>query len=166
MAKTERNRLAEGNRALYFDDLTVGDEFTTGRRTVTEADITNFAGLSGDFNPIHTDEVFAAESLFGTRVAHGLLVVSMATGLRQQTGLFTSTLRALLEIRSWKFLGPVRAGDTISVVVGIEELKPTSKPDQGVVVQSVSVLNQNGDTVQRGELVTLMKTRLADDQRD
>src|SRR4051794_8562639 len=100
--------------ALYFEDLSEGDSWTSARRTVTEADIAAFAGVSGDFNPIHTDEIFAAGTAFGTRVAHGALVLSIATGLRQQSGLFNGTLRALVEIRGWKFLAPVRAGDTIA----------------------------------------------------
>lgn len=149
----------EGRAALFYDDLTVGDSWTSARRTITEADISSFAGVSGDFNPLHTDEVFAAGTAFGTRVAHGALVLSIATGLRQQTGLFNGTLKALLEIRGWKFLAPVRAGDTIAAVTTIAELKPTSKPDQGVVVQKVDVVNQAGETVQTGELVTLMRKR-------
>lgn len=148
-----------GRGALFYDDLSVGDSWTSARRTVTEADIAAFAGVSGDFNPLHTDEVFAAGSAFGTRVAHGALVLSIATGLRQQSGLFNGTLRALLEIRSWKFMAPVRAGDTIVAVTTIAELKPTSKSDQGIVVQRVDVVNQSGDTVQSGELVTLMRSR-------
>lgn len=149
----------ERRGALFYDDLKVGDSWTSARRTITEADIASFAGVSGDFNPLHTDEVFAADTAFGTRVAHGALVLSIATGLRQQTGLFNGTLKALLEIRGWKFMAPVKAGDTIAAVTTIVELKPTSKPDQGVVVQRVDVVNQQGDTVQSGELVTLMRTR-------
>jgi acyl dehydratase len=101
---------------LYFEDVEVGFRFETPRRTVTEADLVAFSGISGDFNPLHTDSIFAARSIYGERVAHGALVLSLATGLRQRTGLFDGTLMGLLEIRSWRFAAPVRIGDTIRVV--------------------------------------------------
>jgi acyl dehydratase len=148
-----------GRRPLFFDDLSVGDSWTSGRRTVTEADIVQFAGVSGDFNPLHTDAVFAAETIYGRPIAHGALVLSIATGLRQQMGLFNGTLKGLLEIRSWRFLAPVMPGDTIEAVTTIEELRSTSKPGQGVVLQRVDVNNQRDETVQSGELVTLMLSR-------
>jgi len=144
---------------LYFGDLDVGMHWTSGRRTVTEADIVLFAGVSGDFNPLHTDEVFAADGPYSGRVAHGALVLAIATGLRQQMGLFNRTLRGLLEIRSWRFLAPVRPGDTVEAVTTIIELRPTSKGDRGVVVQRVDVNNHQGETVQSGELVTLVQVR-------
>ncbi|MBV9337060.1 MAG: MaoC family dehydratase N-terminal domain-containing protein, partial [Solirubrobacterales bacterium] len=118
-----------------------------------------FAGVSGDFNPLHTDEVFAADTPYGGRIAHGALVLAIATGLRQQMGLFNRTLRGLLEIRSWPFLAPVRAGDTVEAVTTITELRPTRKSDRGVVVQRVDVNNHQGETVQSGELVTLVQVR-------
>src|SRR3954447_22816856 len=144
---------------LYFDELTVGDTWSTGRRTVTQADLVAFAGVSGDFNPLHTDALFAADTAFGRPIAHGALVLSMATGLRQQTGLFAGSLKALLEIRRWSFVGPVFPGDTIHAVTTIAELRPTSSKDQGVVVQAVEVVNQDDEVVQRGELVALMRMR-------
>jgi acyl dehydratase len=144
---------------LHFDQLEVGMQWMSARRTVTEGDISGFAGLSGDFNPLHTDAIFAAGTLYGGRIAHGALVLSIATGLRQQMGLFTGTLTGLLEIRSWKFLAPVRAGDTVAAVTTIESLRPSSKSGQGVVVQRVDVVNQAGEVVQRGELVTLVRSR-------
>ena len=145
--------------AVYFDDLEVGMHWQSARRTVTEADISAFAGVSGDFNPLHTDEVSASAGAFGGRIAHGALILSIATGLRQQMGLFTGTHRGLLEIRSWKFVAPVRPGDTIDTVTTISEMRPASKGDRGVVVQGVDVRNQRGETVQSGELVTLIATR-------
>jgi acyl dehydratase len=146
---------------LYFDDLAVGDRFVSARRTITEADIVGFAGLSGDFNPLHTDAVFAAEATFGARVAHGALILSVATGLRQQSGLWAGTLKALLEIRSWRFQAPVFPGDTIAAVTIISELRPTASAGQGVVVQRVEVVNQDERVVQAGELVGLVRTRAA-----
>ena len=137
----------------------MGDRWVSGRRTVTEADLTNFAGVSGDFNPLHTDAVFASGTSYGERIAHGALVLSIATGLRQQMGLFNGSLKALLEIRSWKFLSPVYIGDTIHVVTTIAERRTTSSVEHGVVVQGIEVLNQREEVVHTGELVTLMHTR-------
>jgi len=144
---------------LYFEDVEVGFRFETSRRTVTEADLVAFAGISGDFNPLHTDKVFASESIYGERIAHGALVLSLATGLRQRTGLFDGTLMGLLEIRSWRFAAPVRIGDTIRVVNEIIELRETSKPDRGIMVQRVDVLNQDNAVVESGELVTMLRRR-------
>lgn len=144
---------------LYFEDVEVGFQFETPSRTVTEADLVAFAGVSGDFNPLHTDAVFAAGTIYGERIAHGALVVSLATGLRQRAGLFDGTLMGLLEIRSWRFAVPVRIGDTIRVANEIIELRETSKPDRGIMVQRVEVLNQHDTVVQAGELVMMLQRR-------
>ncbi|MGW4339011.1 MaoC/PaaZ C-terminal domain-containing protein [Rhodococcus koreensis] len=131
--------------------------FETPRRTVTEADVINFAGVSGDFHTLHTDAQTMRESQFGERIAHGALVLSMVTGLRGRLGIFDDTLVAFAEIRRWRFVRPVLIGDTIRVVNEIVELNPTSKPDRGVMVQQVQVLNQHDVIVQEGEMVALMK---------
>ena len=144
---------------LYFEDVEVGFRFETPSRTVTEADLVAFTGISGDFNPLHTDAVFAAKSIYGERIAHGALVLAVATGLRKRVGLFDGTLMGLLEIRSWRFLAPVLIGDTIHIVNEVTELRPTSKPDRGVMVQRVEVLNQDGAVVGDAELVALLKRR-------
>lgn len=144
---------------LYFEDVEVGFRFETPRRTVTEADLVAFSGVSGDFNPLHTDSVFAARSIYGERIAHGALVVSLVTGLRQRVGLFDGTLMGLLEIRNWRFAAPVRIGDTIRVVNEITELRETSKPDRGIMVQRIEVLNQDDTIVQSGEFVTMLRRR-------
>jgi acyl dehydratase len=144
---------------LYFEDVEVGLRFETPRRTVTEADIVAFAGVSGDFNPLHTDAVFAAGSIYGERIAHGALVLSLATGLRQRVGLFDGTLMGLLEIRSWRFRAPVLIGDTIRVANEVTELRPTSKPDRGIMVQRVEVLKQDDTVAAGGELVMLLRRR-------
>jgi len=143
----------------YFEDFQVGQRFTTPARTVTEADVVNFAGVSGDFNPIHTDAEFAKGTPFGERIAHGLLVLAMLTGLRQRTGHFEGTLIAWLEIRSYRFLKPVLIGDTVHGETEILEKRETSRPDRGILVQRVRVLNQRGEVVQEGEFVTLVRRR-------
>ena len=144
---------------LYFEDVEVGLRFETPRRTVTEADLVAFAGVSGDFNPLHTDAVFAAGTIYGQRIAHGALVLSLATGLRQRVGLFDGTLMGLLEIRRWQFKAPVLIGDTIRVVNEVTELRDTSKSDRGLMVQQVDVIKQDETVVAGGELVTLLRRR-------
>jgi acyl dehydratase len=144
---------------LYFEDFQVGQRFTTPARTVTEADIVHFAGISGDYNPIHTDAEFARSTLFGARIAHGLLVLSMLTGLRQRSGHFEGTIIAWLEIRNYRFLKPVFIGDTVHGETEILEKRETSRPDRGILVQKVRVLNQKGEVVQEGEFVTMVKRR-------
>ena len=119
----------------------------------------NFAGVSGDFNSLHTDAVHAAGTPFGERLVHGVLVLAIATGLRQRGALFDGTLLAFLEIRSWRFVSPVRIGDTIHVVTEVTELTETSKPDRGIAIQHVEVRNQRDEVVQAGEFVTMLRRR-------
>jgi acyl dehydratase len=144
---------------LYFEDVEVGFRFETPRRTVTEADLAAFAGVSGDFNPLHTDAVFAADSIYGERIAHGALVLSITTGLRQRVGLFDGTLMGLLEIRGWRFAAPVLIGDTIRVVCEITELRETSRPDRGIMVQKIEVIKQDETVPAGGEFVMLLRRR-------
>ncbi|MEU6561626.1 MaoC/PaaZ C-terminal domain-containing protein [Nocardia nova] len=142
---------------IFFDDLETGMRFDTPRRTVTEADVVNFCGVSGDFHALHTDADAMRDSPFGQRIAHGALVLSMVTGLRGRLPMFDDSLLAFAEIRRWRFLAPVFIGDTIRVSNEIIELRPTSKPDRGVMVQRVDVLNQHDAIVQDGEMVSLLK---------
>jgi len=144
---------------LYFEDMRPGACWQTAARTVTEADIVNFSGVSGDYNWMHIDEQAAAESSFGGRIAHGLLVLSMATGLRMQSGLFNGTVIAFLGIEEWRFAAPVHIGDTIHVSVEIESRRETSTAGRGIVRQRVAVINQRGETVQTGVFVTMIKRR-------
>jgi acyl dehydratase len=143
----------------FYEDLKVGMTFPTPRRTVTEADLVNFAGVSGDYNRLHTDEEFAKTTIFGRRVAHGTLVLSISQGLRQRAGVFEGTLMALLEIRSWRFIKPVFIGDTIGVETEVADLRETSQADRGVIVQRVRIRNQRDEVVQEGELVSLIRRR-------
>jgi acyl dehydratase len=144
---------------LHFEDLEVGVAWRSGGRTVTEADIAAFAGVSGDFNPIHVDAQYAAGTVFGQRVAHGALVLAIATGLRQQQGTFRGTLKAWLGMRDWRFTAPVLIGDTVHVVTEVTELRDTKDPLAGLAIQRVEVRNQRDETVAKGEFVTLMHRR-------
>ncbi len=130
----------------YFDDFATGDAFTSRGRTVTEADIVNFAGLSGDFFPLHVDEEFAKNTPFGRRVAHGALVFSIATGLSTQMSLLTDSLIALYSVDKMRFTHPVFAGDTIRVTRKVTDLLPRGA-DRGVVTFSVTVRNQREEPV-------------------
>jgi acyl dehydratase len=144
---------------LHYEDLDVGQRWRTGGRTVTEADIVAFAGVSGDFNPIHVDAEHATTTRFGERIAHGALVLAIATGLRQQQNVFRGTLKAWLGMREWRFQAPVRIGDTIHVVTEIKERRETKDPAAGLVVQTIEVRNQRDEVVASGEFVTLMERR-------
>jgi len=141
----------------YFEEIQVGEEYLSPGRTVTEADIVIFAGLSGDYNVLHTDAEFMKSSIFGERIAHGLL------GLGIQSGLLTRGMRpyatiAFLGLR-WKFKGPIKIGDTIKVRAKVIGKKETSKPDRGIVTLERQVINQRGEVVQEGETDLMVARR-------
>jgi acyl dehydratase len=144
---------------LYFDDVAVGQQWESPGRTVTEADIVHFAGVSGDFNPIHTDHHFAAQTPFRRPIAHGLLTLAVASGLMQHCPAMRTV--AFLEIRDWRFLAPVFPGDTVrcrSTLVA-KELRGRGK--RGAVVWKREILNQEDKVVQEGTIVTLVECRPA-----
>lgn len=145
-------------RGMYFEDFEVGLEVVTSARTITETDIVNFAGLSGDFNFIHTNAVAAADTPFGQRVAHGMLVASIATGLCVQQGFIDGTTLAFREL-SWKFTKPVFIGDTIHVRLKVIETKAMKKLGGGVVDFEARVYNQNEEVVHKGEWRMLIKSQ-------
>jgi acyl dehydratase len=131
--------------AEFFDDLTPGREWVTGGRTVTEHDVMTFAGLSGDFNPLHVDAEFAKTGPFGARIAHGPCTYAIASGLITGLGIFDGSAIAFLEL-NWRFTAPVYIGDTVKA----------RKPDRGVVTFDIQVLNQDDVVVQEGSWVELM----------
>jgi len=149
--------------ALYFDDLEVGQTFESAGRTITNHDVMTFAGLSGDNNELHTNDEYAKNSPFGRRIAHGLLVVAITTGLTQRLGLFEVSALALLDLQ-WQFKGPVYLNDTIRIRLTIDALKATSKGDRGIVTRRYDVLNQRDEIVQVGNLVVMMKMRPKDEE--
>ncbi|MEQ9815315.1 MAG: MaoC/PaaZ C-terminal domain-containing protein [Azospirillaceae bacterium] len=144
---------------LYFEDFVVDAVRETEARTVTESDIVQFCGISGDFNPLHTDAVFAASTPFGGRVAHGLLTLSIATGLTQRRGELHGTAIAFLSMEEWRFHAPVMPGDTIHVRETVLEKSGTSNPHRGVVKRRIEVVNQSDVVVQSGVWVTLIRRR-------
>jgi acyl dehydratase len=142
---------------LYFDDLDVGQEWVSGGRTITETDIVNFAGFSGDFNPIHIDHEFAKTTPFRRPIVHGFGVFSIASGL----GVLTPPVRtlAMLRVREWFFDLPVFAGDTIRCRSRVLEKTLRGRGKRGEVVWSRAITNQDGKIVQHGELVLLIEAR-------
>jgi 3-hydroxybutyryl-CoA dehydratase len=145
-------------RGMYFEEFSVGLEIQTAARTITETDIVNFAGLSGDFNFIHTNAVASKDTPFGQRVAHGMLVASIATGLAVQQGFIDGTTLAFRELE-WKFTRPVFIGDTVQVKVKVTETKAMPKLGGGLVVFEARVVNQNDEAVHKGVWTMLIKGR-------
>lgn len=155
--------LTELIQKKYFEDMQVGDKSVSMGRTVTEADIVNFAGLSGDYNTLHTDAEYAKSSIAGQRIAHGLLPLIVSSGLYTRTAYnlaMLETLTALTELRSWKFKKPVVIGDTIRVEAELIE-KIDSKPESanGKVIFRRTIYNQRDEVIQAGEYVILIKKR-------
>ena len=145
-------------RGRTFEEFAIDDEIVGGARTVTEADVVLFACLSGDFHPQHMNEEFARKDPMGARIAHGLLVLSMATGLLNQTGAFEGTSIAILEM-SVRFLKAVKFGDTIRATQKITGKKETRKPDRGVLTTRITVFNQEEQTVLEADQVILIYRR-------
>ena len=147
-------------RGLYFEEFNVGDTVSSAARTITEADIVGFAALSGDWNAIHVDAEFAKGSMFGERIAHGLLGLSIASGLAVRLGFIEDTVIAFMGL-DWKFRAPIKIGDTIHMLAQIAEKKPMPRLGGGLVTLNVEVLNQRGETTQKGTWSMLMKLRPA-----
>lgn len=137
-------------RGMYFEEFQVGTRVTTGGRTITESDIVNFAGLSGDYTRIHTDAEYSKTTPFGQRVGHGLLGLSIASGLAAQTGILEGTVLAFREIMEWKFIKPLLIGDTIHAELVVREVKPYPRLNGGGVIIAMELKNQNADTVMKG----------------
>jgi len=148
--------VANKTRGLTFDEFNVGDVFASQARTVTEADVVAFAGISGDFNPLHTDAEFGKTTPFGERIAHGMLIAAMSTGMANWLGVFEGTTIALME-QVLQYKGAVKFGDTVHLELTVAEKKESSKPDRGVVIFSARVLNQENKIVIDGTWTTLMK---------
>jgi acyl dehydratase len=148
-------------KEIYLEDLEIGDRFVSLGRTVTEADLVHFAAFLGWYDPLHCDAVSTQQGLFGTRVAQGLLGLALSNGLCR--GCFpTSKGRvaplAFLEVH-WRFSRPIRIGDTVHVEQEVLEKREAKKPDQGIVVFRVALLNQENRVVQEGDKTFLVKRR-------
>jgi acyl dehydratase len=144
---------------MYFEEFQPGQVVTSAGRTVTEADIVNFAGLSGDFTQIHTDAEYSKRSLAGQRIAHGLLVLAIASGLAAQTGVLEGTVIVFREITEWKFIQPVYIADTIHVELNVLETKAMRRLGGGTVTIEIRVKNQGDQTVMKGNWTVLMASK-------
>jgi acyl dehydratase len=141
----------------WFEDIEVGEEYESPARTVTEADIVIFAGLSGDYNVLHTDAEFMKSSSFGERIAHGLLGLAIQGGLFARSGVPYATLG--VGALRWKFKAPIRIGDTIRLRARVIAKEDGPKPDRGVVTVERRVLNQRDEVVQEGETDVVVERR-------
>ena len=141
----------------YFDAIELGEEYESPGRTVTEADIVMFAGLSGDYNVLHTDAEFMKTTIFGERIAHGLLCLAIQSGLFSRATAPYATL-AFGGLR-WKFKLPVKIGDTIRLRAKVIEKKDLDKPDRGLVTLERTILNQRDEIVQQGQTDLIVQKR-------
>jgi acyl dehydratase len=135
----------------YYEDMQVGEEYESPARTITEADIVSFAALSGDWSPVHCDEEYCKGTPYKTRIAHGLLGLAVSEGLKFRLAEFAGARYMASLYWNYKFTGPILMGDTIRVRVRIQSKRETRKPDRGIVVEYVTMLNQRGEVVQEGE---------------
>ncbi len=142
---------------LYFEEFEIDDSAESVGRTITEADIVNFASLSGDWNRIHTDAEYSKQQPFGQRIAHGLLVLSIASGLAMRMGFMEETIQAFMGLE-WQFRRPVRIGDTVRLRMTVQEKKQMRRLDGGIVTLKMEVLNQQDEVCQRGAWSILCKS--------
>jgi 3-hydroxybutyryl-CoA dehydratase len=143
------------SECLYLEDLAVGASWTSPARTITETDIVSFAGMTGDFDPLHMDHEYARQTPYGKPIAHGLLGLSVLAGL-SSTCPRVRTL-ALVKISDWQFQRPVFVGDTVHAVTQVEQIVPHGRRS-GEVVWFRKLVNQRGECVQSGRLVTLVSS--------
>ena len=155
--------ISSTDKTCYFEDLRIGEVFDSATRTITEADIVNFAGLSADYNRLHVDAEYAKGTAYGQRIAHGLLVLAVMSGLVTRMPLnhrLEPSLMGLLDMQC-RFPKPTFIGDTLRVRVEVAEKTETSKADRGVVAFRRQVVNQRGDVVAEGVWKLLVRRRPA-----
>lgn len=143
---------------LYFEDMTIGTVRESAERTITEEDVLRFADLSGDDNPLHVDSDYAKGTPFGQRIAHGLLGLSIASGLAWQTGFLVGTAEALIGV-DWKFRAPIYLGDTVHLRAEVAQKKEVPRLGGGFVTFNATLLNQRGEAVQKGTWTLLVRSR-------
>ena len=150
-------------RGKCIEEFEVGQVDESRARTITETDVVTFSWVSGDVNPMHTDAVHSAKSPIGQRIAHGALGLSIATGLSAGLGYLEGTAVAALGIDEWKFLKPILFNDTVRLRATVVSARPSSKPDRGVLVRRMELVNQRDEIVQSGLMTTMVLTRAARD---
>lgn len=146
---------------MWFEDFETGQLFRSPGRTITEADLTIFSMVSGDWNPIHSDAEFAKETPFGQRVVHGTLGVALITGFFDRMGVFEGSAIALLGIEDWKFRAPILIGDTLHLEMEIGATRLTSKGDMGIIDRLLRLKRHDGTVVQDGRMGLMIRRRPA-----
>ena len=148
----------DGPRGLYFEEFEIGATMVTRGRTISEADLVQFAALTGDFNPMHTDAEYCKNSFMGQRVAHGMLTISYAVGQAYQLGILE---RTVLGFRGFemKFSAPVYIGDTIHAELKVVEKKEARRLGGGIVTTEIRVIKQDGTIAQKGTMLLLMASQ-------
>jgi acyl dehydratase len=144
---------------MWFEEFEVGQRIITPGRTITESDIISFAGLSGDYNQIHTDAEFSSQTPYGKRIAHGLLGLSITSGLAMRTGVLEGTVIAFREINNWKFSLPIFIGDTIRAELDIVETKPIPRLGGGSLLIEITVKNQRNEVTMKGTWTALVASK-------
>jgi len=145
-------------KRTYYEDYIVGDEFETPARIVTEEDVRRFADLTGDHHRLHLDPEFGCASIFGERISHGLLGMALVNGLAYGNVIDSDYVLAFLGV-TWKFVAPIRFGDSLRAIIRVANRRPTRKPEQGIVVEAIRLMNQRGELVQEGEFTFLVRRR-------
>jgi 3-hydroxybutyryl-CoA dehydratase len=148
----------KANTGLFFEEFVVGDSGSSVTRTITETDVVNFAGISGDYNEIHTSEAYSQTQHFGRRIAHGMLGLSIASGMAVQMGFMQGTVEVFRSLE-WEFTGAIFIGDTVHVEAEVAELKPFPRLNNGRVTFKVALKKQDGSIAQRGTWSILVKMR-------
>ena len=148
--------MSKSRNAKYWHDFQVGEVIETGGRTIESGDVNLFAGLSGDFNPVHVNQVYAEKGMFGARIGHGLLTLAVTSGQMNQTGMFEGTTIGFLGMDNVRFSSPVRFGDTVLTTATITSTRESNKPGRGVVAMTITSKNQRGETVLTYDQALLM----------
>ena len=146
-------------QGLYFEDYKMGGRFETPGRTLTDALISTYAGVSADFNSLHIDDEYAKDTIYGQRIAHGMLTLTIGIGLLERLGLAIGTGMGFLGMKETKFLKPVPIGDTIRTEAEVIHTRSTSKPDRGIVSLKLNIINQRGETVCETEMIRMVKRK-------
>jgi acyl dehydratase len=143
----------------YYEEFEIGEQYESPGRTITEADVVMYSGLSGDYNQLHTDEEYSKKyNIYKTRIVHGLFGLSIAEGLKSRVGIFEGTSLASLEW-NWKFKKAILIGDTVRVKWTITNKRETSKPDRGIVWEEVLLVNQRDEVVAEGLHAVMMQKK-------
>ncbi len=148
------------NRGIYFEDIEIDKEIYTARRTILDCDVANFAGLSGDYNPLHIDDEYAKTNIFGERIAHGTLGIAIMTGQVNQLGIFEGTTVSLMEIQN-KFKNPIMIGDTVHSVIIPRKKTPSKNPSRGIVECDVFLINQDDKVLIEAKWVLMIACKNA-----